>query len=53
MFLSDRGAAKIVRPDRELHVVAENHLDENCYASPAIAGGRIYLRGEAHLFCIE
>jgi outer membrane protein assembly factor BamB len=32
--------------------VATNTVDEFCYATPAIAGGRIYLRTGKHLYCI-
>jgi len=51
-FLSDEGVTTIVRPGEQFKVVAENELGENCYASPAISGGRIYLRAEKHLYCI-
>jgi outer membrane protein assembly factor BamB len=33
-------------------IVRTNTLDEPVYSSPAIAGGRIYIRGERHLFAI-
>ena len=36
----------------ELDLVAVNELGEACYASPAISGKRIYLRGEHNLYCI-
>ena len=49
---ADDGLTKVVRPGPKLEVVAENPLGERCDASPAIASGRIYLRGEKHLFCI-
>jgi outer membrane protein assembly factor BamB len=51
-FLADDGVMKVVRPGPELDVVAENHIGENCYAAPALSGGRIYLRGEHLLHCI-
>ncbi len=51
-FLCDDGTTTIVRPGKEFDVVAENKLGENCYASPAISGGRIYLRAEGNLYCI-
>ena len=51
-FLADDGVVKVVRPGPTLDVVAENKLGEFCYASPAIAHDRIYLRGEKHLYCI-
>ncbi len=51
-FLSDRGVTTIVQPGPEFEVVARNELGEDCYASPAISRGRIYLRAEAHLYCV-
>jgi outer membrane protein assembly factor BamB len=42
----------VVKPGKELHVSAENELGEICSASPAISQGRIYLRGEKHLWAI-
>jgi outer membrane protein assembly factor BamB len=52
-FLADDGVMKVIRPGPELDVVAVNELGEYCYASPAISEGRIFLRSEDHLFCIE
>ena len=40
------------RPGEKFDVVTENRLGENCYASPAISDGRIYIRAERHLYCI-
>lgn len=51
-FLADDGELKVVRPGLQLEVVAVNPLGESCYASPAISNGRMYLRGEKHLFCL-
>ena len=34
-----------------LGVLAVNDLDETCYATPAIADGRIYIRTEKALYC--
>jgi outer membrane protein assembly factor BamB len=51
-FLSDDGVTKIVRPGPKFELVAENQLGEQCRASPAISQGRIYLRGEKHLFAV-
>jgi len=51
-FLSDRGVTTIIRPGEKLEKVAENELGEDCYASPAISQGRIYLRADKHLYCI-
>ncbi|OWK40789.1 PQQ-binding-like beta-propeller repeat protein [Fimbriiglobus ruber] len=35
-----------------LDKVAENALGETVFASPAVADGRLYVRGAEHLFCI-
>lgn len=51
-FLADDGVTKVVKPGASLDVVAENPLGENCYASPAISQGQIFIRGEKHLFAI-
>jgi outer membrane protein assembly factor BamB len=51
-FLADDGIMKVVRPGKNLDVVAENPLGEYCYASPAISHGQILIRGENHLYCI-
>lgn len=52
LFLSNQGVATIVQAGPEFKVVAKNELGENCSASPAISQGRIYIRGESHLYCI-
>lgn len=51
-FLSGDGVTSIVAPADELKLVAENALGESCHASPAISNGRLYVRGDKHLFCI-
>lgn len=51
-FLSGDGVMKVVAPADELKIVAENSVGERCHASPAISNGRLYLRGDRHLFCI-
>jgi outer membrane protein assembly factor BamB len=51
-FLDEAGITKVVRPGPSLDIVAENALDEECYASPAISEGRIYVRTQGHLVAI-
>ena len=51
-FLDDDGITKVVRPGKELAVVAESPVGEFCSASPAISQGQVFVRGEKHLFCI-
>jgi hypothetical protein len=33
-------------------LVQTNQLGENCFASPAVSNGHIFLRSEKHLWCI-
>lgn len=51
-FTADDGVTKVVKPGAELNVLHENELGEDCFSSPAISNGRIFIRGEKHLFCI-
>jgi len=51
-FLNDRGVMNVVRPGPKFERVAQNEIGEKCFASPAISRGRMFLRGEKHLFCI-
>jgi outer membrane protein assembly factor BamB len=51
-FLSDDGVTTIVRPGKDFQQVAENRLGENCYSSPAISHGTIFIRAEKHLYAI-
>lgn len=50
--LDREGVMHIFRLDKEKHPVGEPPLGEKTVASPAFANGRIYLRGERHLYCI-
>ncbi len=51
-FLNDNGLMRVVRPGPAYACEAENDLGEKTFASPAISGGRLFLRGDRSLFCI-
>jgi len=51
-FINDNGEVNVIRPGRSFDLVAKYNLGESCYASPAISGGQVFLRGFKHLFCI-
>src|SRR5438477_9625977 len=51
-FLNDEGVMHVVRPGPEFRLVARNELGEKTFASPALSEGRMFLRGEKHLYCI-
>jgi outer membrane protein assembly factor BamB len=51
-FPADEGVTYVLKAGEKFEVVAKNPLGEECYASPALAGGRIFLRGVKHLVCV-
>ncbi len=50
-LLSVRGSLSVVRAGRDWTVLSTSEFDEDVYATPAIADGRIYLRTSGHLYC--
>jgi outer membrane protein assembly factor BamB len=54
IILTARGGVfHVIRPGRKFEVLAENTLPDVFTASPAVAGGRIYLRGFENLWAIS
>jgi outer membrane protein assembly factor BamB len=51
-FLNDEGVTQIVKPGAGFQLIARNELGERCFASPAISGKQIFIRGDKHLFCV-
>jgi outer membrane protein assembly factor BamB len=51
-FTSDRGKTTVVRPGPEFDEVAVNELKEDSFASPAVSGGKLFIRTVGHLYCI-
>ncbi|MCX6903814.1 MAG: PQQ-binding-like beta-propeller repeat protein, partial [Verrucomicrobia bacterium] len=51
-FLSDTGTMRVIKPGPVYDCAARNELGEKTFASPALSQGRIFLRGDKHLFCI-
>ena len=51
-FVADNGDTYVLRAGPEFAVVARNALGEECYASPAIAQGCLFIRTTQHLVCI-
>jgi hypothetical protein len=51
-FTADNGETFVLRASSSIEVVSRNPLGEECYASPAISQGQIFLRGSKHLYCI-
>jgi outer membrane protein assembly factor BamB len=51
-FPDDAGTTYVVRAAPKFEVVSRNRLGEECYASPAIAHGQLFIRTLHHLWCI-
>ena len=49
---SQQGDAIVLAAAREYKLLARNSLKETCVATPAVAGGRLYVRTDATLYCI-
>jgi outer membrane protein assembly factor BamB len=52
-FAGMNGTVTVLRAGPQFKVLARNDLDEGLAASPALAHGCIFLRGEKHLYCIS
>lgn len=50
-IVSLRGKICVLKPDGSLEIVALSDLKEECYATPAIGEGRIYIRTVNTLYC--
>jgi outer membrane protein assembly factor BamB len=50
---NEAGTTFVVRAGTKFEVLARNALEEYSVASPAIAGGDLFLRTEKHLYCIR
>jgi len=51
-FIADDGVTHVLKAGDKNEAVAQNDLGEECYSSPAIAGGQIFIRTQHHLWCI-
>lgn len=52
LLTSEDGDTFVVKAGATHEIIGTNSLEEPVYASPAIAGKKIYIRGEKHLYCI-
>lgn len=52
LLFSEEGDGYLIAAGPKHEVLAKNPLGEAVYASPAAAAGRLYIRGERHLFAI-
>ena len=53
LYITSRdGATLVAKAGPEFEILSMNRLDDGFDASPAVAGGEIYLRGQRYLYCI-
>lgn len=50
-LVSEEGKVTVLRAGRDWEVLAMNDLGEGAFATPALAGGRIYVRTDDALYC--
>jgi outer membrane protein assembly factor BamB len=51
-FADDDGDTFVVKAGPKYELVARNKLGEECYASPAISRGQLFIRTTGHLWCV-
>lgn len=51
--LDDAGTTHVLQAGPEFKVLGKNSLDAMVWASPAIAGGALFLRSVDHVYCIK
>ncbi|MCE9529739.1 MAG: PQQ-binding-like beta-propeller repeat protein [Planctomycetes bacterium] len=52
LTINEQGTAFIFPAAKSFELLAKNELKEQVYASPAVANGKLYIRGFQHLYCI-
>jgi outer membrane protein assembly factor BamB len=50
--VDESGTVHVFAAEPHFKLLARNKLGERVIASPAVADGRLYVRGQTHLFCI-
>ncbi len=53
LFSSEDGQTTVVEAGPEFKILNTNSLGESIWASPALAGGQVFIRTEGHLYCIR
>jgi outer membrane protein assembly factor BamB len=48
----DAGVTHVLRAGGKFELVSQNPLGEECYSSPAVSRGQIFIRTERHLWCV-
>ncbi len=52
LLMSEKGVAYLASTGAEYKELGRGEIDDECVASPAPAGGCLYIRGKSNLYCI-
>jgi outer membrane protein assembly factor BamB len=50
-MVGEGGAVSVLKADGDWNILTVNNLEDECFATPAISGGRIYIRTRSTLYC--
>jgi outer membrane protein assembly factor BamB len=52
IYCASAGKSFVIKPGTEFEILAMNDLEDGSQASPAVSGGRMYLKGTKYLWCV-
>jgi outer membrane protein assembly factor BamB len=52
LYFASAGKSYVVKAGHKLDILATNDLEDPCQAAPAVAQGRLILKGSRYLYCI-
>lgn len=52
VLITEKGSVIVVAAGREFKEISRSELGDRCFASPAFANGRMFIRGTENLYCI-
>ena len=52
LYFASAGKSYVVRAGHKLEILATNDLDDPSQSAPAVANGRLILKGSRYLYCI-
>ncbi len=51
LILAENGQVFVVKADKKFELIRESNLGEGVFATPAMADGKLFVRGLNHLYC--
>ena len=53
LISSEDGNTFVVKAGPQHEILKTNTIDEPIYTTPALANGKIYIRGEKNIYCVQ